>query len=289
MRIDLYTRCWNDAHMLPFMFRHYDEIVQRYFVYDDGSTDGSLNILRAHRKVEVRDASAYRDPSSKVLSALAIVEACWKESRGRADWVIVTDIDEHLYHRQLAQYLRACKRSGITIIPALGYHMISDELPGQEVRLSDAIVKGAPFGVMSKLNIFSPSDIEATNFEVGRHKASPSGNVVAPTRDELLLLHYKYMGFEATLRRHAQYRPRLGPTDIARGWGYHYAWSPEELSEDWNRLADRLVDISDTDLRPWETHTDDRWWNAFPKTPCILDRGLPRSRRLLGWLTGSRS
>ena len=54
MRIDLYTRCWNDAHMLGFFFRHYDPLVQRYVVFDDGSTDGSLDFLRAHPKVEVR-------------------------------------------------------------------------------------------------------------------------------------------------------------------------------------------------------------------------------------------
>jgi len=32
MRIDLYTRCWNDAHMLGFFFRHYDTLVQRYVI-----------------------------------------------------------------------------------------------------------------------------------------------------------------------------------------------------------------------------------------------------------------
>ena len=40
--------------MLGFMFRNYDDLVQRYVVYDDGSTDGSLDILAAHPKVEIR-------------------------------------------------------------------------------------------------------------------------------------------------------------------------------------------------------------------------------------------
>ena len=50
MRIDLYTLCWNDADMLGFFFRHYDRFVQRYIVYDDGSTDQSLEILHANRR-----------------------------------------------------------------------------------------------------------------------------------------------------------------------------------------------------------------------------------------------
>ena len=57
MRIDLYTLCWNDADMLGFFFQHYDRFVQRYVVYDDGSTDRSLDILHANPKVEVRTAA----------------------------------------------------------------------------------------------------------------------------------------------------------------------------------------------------------------------------------------
>ena len=110
-KIDLYTRCWNDAHMLGFMFRNYDDLVQRYVVYDDGSTDGSLDILAAHPKVEIRDQAAYRNPSSRILAALSLLETCWHESRGRADWVIVCDIDEHLYHPKIDLYLNACKRA----------------------------------------------------------------------------------------------------------------------------------------------------------------------------------
>ena len=56
MRIDLYALCWNDADMLGFFFRHYDRFVQRYVVYDNASTDHSLEILHANPKVEVRRA-----------------------------------------------------------------------------------------------------------------------------------------------------------------------------------------------------------------------------------------
>ena len=52
--VHLYTICWDEADMLGFFFRHYDPWVDRYIVYDDGSTDGSLDILRAHPKVELR-------------------------------------------------------------------------------------------------------------------------------------------------------------------------------------------------------------------------------------------
>lgn len=268
MRIDLYTRCWNDADMLGFLFRHYDPLVQRFVVYDDGSTDDSLEILRSNPKVEVRPTPPYSDPDSRILSGTSILECCWKESRGVADWVIVTDIDEHLYHhRDLEGYLKTCKERGVTIIPALGYQMLAEEFPKEGIWLCRSVTMGAPWHKMNKLNIFAPDEIESTNYQPGRHRAALVGNVVAPARDELLLLHYKFLGFDRTQQRYEQYRGRQRQKDIARGWGKQYLWSREQLWKEWRRVTARVVDISRPDLRPWETRKEPRWWEDYRRAP----------------------
>ena len=82
MKIDLYTLCWNDADMLPFFFRHYDRFVTRYFIFDEGSTDASLLILRSHPNVEIHRFVRV-DPASFALSEQALSNECWKASRGR--------------------------------------------------------------------------------------------------------------------------------------------------------------------------------------------------------------
>ena len=262
MKIDLYTRCWNDADMLGFMFRHYDRLVQRYVVFDDGSTDASLDILRSNPKVDLRQMPAYSDPESRVASGLAVLENCWHESRGQADWVIVTDIDEHLWHRDLEAYLLRQKQDGVTIIPALGFQMLSNHFPQPDSLLSEMVTTGAPFPVMNKMNIFSPDDIEATNFTVGRHSASPQGNVIAPAHDELLLLHYKYLGFERTYLRLKQSLTRQRAKDFAFNWGIQYSWSTDELRQNWDEVAAQVVDTSAPDLRLSEMHGEPHWWDA---------------------------
>jgi len=248
--------------MLGFFFRHYDRFVQRYIVYDDGSTDGSLEILQAHPRVEVRPMPEYSIPDSRIASNMAILESCWRESRSLADWVIVTDIDEHLHHPNIGNYLSACKTQGVTVIPALGFQMMSEEFPPPDALLCRTVTMGAPWFGMSKLNIFSPDEIDAPNFEFGRHRAAPTGNVVVPARDEMLLLHYKYLGFERTQRRHEQYRTRQRERDLAMKWGHKYSWSREELRADWDKFSARLIDISRPDLKPWETHLEPRWWQG---------------------------
>ena len=268
MKIHLYARCWNEGDMLPFFFLHYDKLVQRYIIYDDASTDNSPEILRLNPKVELRPMPPYNDPESRVSSALTLLETCWQESRGTADWVIVTDIDEHLYHPDLYHYLAQCRAQGVTIVPALGYQMLSERFPKQKTLLCQWLTKGACDAVYNKLSIFSPNEIDAVNYSVGRHSAAPTGRVVLPARDELLLLHYRYLDFERVRTRYAQILTRQRKTDFAMGWGFHYSWSSAQLREVWNLIATRLVDISQPDLRPWETHEGPRWWRSPDFSPC---------------------
>jgi glycosyl transferase family 2 len=262
MKIDLYARCWNEADMLPFFFLHYDKLVQRYIIYDDASTDNSREILRLNPKVELRPTPPYSDPESRLNSMLTLLQTCWRESRGIADWVIVTDVDEHLYHPNMYHYLAQCRAQGVTIIPALGYQMLSEQFPEHNTLLCQWLTRGACDWVYSKLNIFSPNEIDAVNFSPGRHTAAPTGRVVLPARDELLLLHYHYLDFERVRKRYAQVLTRQRKTDLAMGWGFQYSWSSDRLRETWNLIASRLVDISQPDLRPWETHQGPRWWRS---------------------------
>ena len=44
--IHLHATCWNEERMLPFFFRYYDRFVDRYFIHDNQSSDGSIEILR---------------------------------------------------------------------------------------------------------------------------------------------------------------------------------------------------------------------------------------------------
>lgn len=261
--IHLYTIVWNEEYMLKYFFKYYDALVDHYVIFDDGSTDKTISILEQHPRVEIRPLPRPVDSDSYVLAAQSVHNTCWKESRGRADWVIITAVDEILYTPNLKTYLDSCAKQGVTAVPALGYQMISPSLPTAEGNLHEMVKRGCPWTVMNKLSIFNPNKIAETNQAVGRHDAGPTGKVKYPATDELLLLHYKYLSFEATFKRHAELQEKLGSVDKANRWARRYSWSREEFQNDWDYFEQNSVeDVFAASYNPHLQHSplSERWW-----------------------------
>lgn len=233
-RVHLFTLCWNDARMLPFFFRHYDPVVDHYFIYDNGSSDQSLEILRKHGRVTVQHFDVAGD--SFVDEERRLSDTVWKQSRGAADWVIVLDIDEHAYHPQLAEYLVRCARSGVTALRGIGYEMICDRFPEADATLVDCVTVGVRSAGHDKFCIFNPDAVTESFFGHGRHTAEPEGAVKWPHHPELLLLHYKELGVEYVIRRSAELRQGLRAGDMAEEWGIQYTWSSAEIADKWAKL-----------------------------------------------------
>jgi hypothetical protein len=257
MKVHLYALCWNDRHMLEYFYRHYEPWVDEFFIFDDGSTDGSLEYIKSRSQTQL--GTFHRSHSdSLLLSGKDFSDQIWRQSTGVADWVVITDLDEHLYHPTMRIYLERMSAEGVTAIPALGYQMLTEDLPQPGCVLSQAHTLGAPWRQMSKLSIFRPGEIEAADFAPGRHTVSFAGTVVYPQQDEVINLHYKYLGVSHTHHRHLMQRERLGSIDRANSWGHKYDWSESQLEADFEKLRAALVNVSEIDHHT--THAEPRWW-----------------------------
>ncbi len=240
IRVHLYALCWNERRLLPFFFEHYDSVVDRYFIFDNGSTDGSLDLLRNRSNVSLGRFQV-RGPSF-VLAAADFYNQCWKSSRGLADWVIVCNIDEHLYHPALRRYLAALSRRTSLVIPE-GYDMVSEEFPSQDQPLREQVSIGRRDPSLDKPQLFRPNRIEEINFEPGRHFAHPLGRVRAERSGEVKLLHYKYLGVEYYISRLGELKNGLNTEDIARGWGFQYLWDDQRKREDFDKVLQEAVPV----------------------------------------------
>jgi glycosyltransferase involved in cell wall biosynthesis len=272
--------------MLGFLFRHYDSWIDRYIVHDDGSTDGSIEILKAHPRVELRKFKRIF-PEAFSTSNQKLENSVWKESRGRADWVIFIDTDEHLFVPgiPMRDYLSRCMDQGVTMLPSLGYQMISEDYPNEEEQLCYTRTLGAPFRAMSKMSIFNPEAIIESNCKTGRHTANPVGHIKLAKRDELLLLHYKNLGYERTWERQKSLYSRH--SQFTQSGTYPlYAWGKDRFRAMWDEIANEAIDISIPDLKPWRTHIEKRWWRkdlkyfAFRKYARFLEKRKRKSGKV---------
>ncbi len=259
--VHLYTICWNEEKFLEFFFRHYDSLVDEYHFYDDRSDDHTLQILTSHPKVHIYPFETTRD--SYVLSAQELHKHFWKSSRNRANWVIITPVDELLYHPNLGEYLAKCSASNISAIPALGFQMISRKYPQSGSEVTSQIKSGAFWKQMNKLSIFDPVKVQEVNYAVGRHSATPEGNIQYPERDELLNLHYKYLSLDQTFQRHRELGNKLRGFDKKKNWGHKYSWEKDKFAADWNRFEQDAIDniFNPEKLNPYLDSKDlARWW-----------------------------
>jgi len=227
--------------MLPHFFRHYDPIADQYFIFDTGSSDRSREFLESRARVKVTVVDDEVD--SFVTANLARHNNHWKQSRGKADWVIVTDIDEHVYHDDLRGYLARCQGQGVTIIKTEGYQMVADEFPTETAPLHQTVRRGMRWEVMDKEQVFDPNRVEEINWLPGRHVANPIGEVLFPAQAEVKLLHYKYLGLDYTIRRYKQLRTGLRPGDIAGEWGYQYLWDEAKITAQFQDIRNNAIEV----------------------------------------------
>jgi glycosyltransferase involved in cell wall biosynthesis len=242
MKIHVYAATYNEERFLPFFLRHYD-FAERIVIYDNESTDRTVEIAKANRRCEVRmmaTGGLYLD------TALADMKNhAWKEARGQAEWVIVVDVDELLWHRDLGGFLDYAESQQATICQPRGYNMIAREFPARtDLPITEQCRLGVPSPNYSKPVLFRPAAIDEINFAVGAHRAYPTGDVNWLRAAGLILLHYKTLGWDYLWQRTLANTARITDEERAKAWHTHLTVTKEEALHNYRALLlDTKVDV----------------------------------------------
>lgn len=193
MNLLVVTLSYNEEVALPFFLRHYEKFADRIVVYDSGSTDGTLDILRGHPLVELRQ----RPPTFGLIDDLNNIRyktEGWKDGYG--DWVMTPDADELLWSWDIRADIQHAEEGGFNVIKSEGWDMIGDEVP-VDGQLYDHIKQGVRSPNYDKTLLFKPSmDMKHSP---GCHEYSGCNVRVAPFM--VKLLHYKWLSLEHVARK----------------------------------------------------------------------------------------
>lgn len=230
--IHLYALCWNEEKILPFVLDYYSQFVDKIFIYDNYSTDSSNAILNQNERVKVIKFKS--DHSFNDLIHIDIKNSCWKQSRGKADYVIVCDTDELLYHPDMNTFLLNSLNKKLSFFKPIGYNMYSEEFPvyTSSQLITNQIKTGVYDSSFCKSIIFDPHRIVEINYTAGAHFCYPWGIVRQENNAGLLLLHYKNLGVDYVLNRVKTYRNRMSEQNIQKQYGTEYMKEDERIASE---------------------------------------------------------
>lgn len=238
--IHLYAVCWNEEKIIPFMIKHYNEFVNHYFIYDNNSNDSTNELLLKEPNVTVRKYDTGGTFNDVVHQQ--IKNSVWKKSRGKADWVIVIDMDELIYHSNMKEFL---KTSDSTIFKPFGFNMVSDEFPFYSMKITEQVKSGVPDSNFGKMVLFNPHRIVDINYMPGAHEAYPEGIVNIGVIRELKLLHYKNLGVNYVMNKITQYNQRISEENKELGYGFHYEKDRSQIETEINKALNNSIFVID--------------------------------------------
>lgn len=247
MNIHLHTICHNDIDILPFAINYWKKSVSHVFVYlMSSSNDGSKEYLSQFNDfisvIPVADDNELNDVRNVVLKNKA-----WKASRGKADFVIVTDLDEFIFSNNLENELEYMKNNGMTIVAPEVYHLISEQGP-EVLNKSDLLHKQVRYGYydpkFGKYCIFNPNEIDDINFMPEAHICHPRGNIKYYDKHKIFLLHAKYVGRKRFIEKSHFYSSRLSQMNKENKYGIEHTYNDNILEELFNKKLNNAVNLT---------------------------------------------
>jgi len=236
MKIETYVMVNNEELLVPYIMRHYGSFSKVIFL-ESNSTDRTVELgikLGAIiRKYEIPD-------ELDNMTMLQIKEYCWHGSE--ADWVIVCDADEFVYHPDIISVL---DKSKATVIHPTFHNMFSDQFPTTEGQIYDEVNMGTPDGDfwLSKMNLFKPKEIIKMNYAIGAHHAYPEGNVIIDNNSGIKTLHMNFLGRQYLINRYRRNKERHSTKDRQNGWGIQSLWSEEQINHYFDEQLKRVIKI----------------------------------------------
>lgn len=127
LKLWIYTFCYNEEEILPYVIAYWKQYATKVIVYDNGSTDNSLKILSQYSWIEVREFDTENTFDPEKISQYK--SFCYADAIGKADYVMVCDIDEVLLPTEnLFPELVLAKKDNVQLFQTKYYEIINNEL-----------------------------------------------------------------------------------------------------------------------------------------------------------------
>lgn len=246
--------CRNEEKIIPYFIKHYAGMVDEIVLIDNDSTDKTAEIAMEMCH-ELNQKLIYRKLMTDGFNdgfKLQIFKSIHKNGlETNSDWYILIDTDEFIYDKtgDLRKTLQSSYDRGFLFVKPTGYQMSEESFPVYDGRkITDRCKMGCRDKGFDK-PVIVHKDLTTWVPLAGCHIAHGliAGRPVEPdTKHELLMLHYKFLGFEHRLERVRHVLNRLddaGKMLLQNGIGGHLSASDQILREEYDGIFSRREQI----------------------------------------------
>jgi len=258
MKIHWYTLTWNEEDIAPFILQYWQKLIDDgvdlyVYIWDNYSTDSTIDILKQKPWIEVRLFQT--DGMNDVIHA-TIKNNCWKEAKGKADWVVLADFDEILWSNDFVSELQYMKDNGYNMLGTKWYAFCGDSFPtfSEEKYLHQLVKRGykqyinhmPQYSDLGKFMLFNPNTIDSLQFSVGNHilyNIKPYLKLYKS--DKIIAFHVnKGLGEDYFVNRRKLMAKRLSETNKKYGMSIEYLDADEKMRNEYKNNVNNSIDIS---------------------------------------------
>lgn len=247
------TLCKNEIDILPFVSKYWERIADKVVVFDNDSTDGSLEFLAKLPYVEIRhfDSDGQNDPLQKKIK-----EEAYLEYKDKYDVVIISDMDEIFYADDMDGIFDDFFAGGYAVLAFPIVTLCENSKPNFDASLllhqqchmyyKQKMNHTIGFEEISKFSIFNTKVVEAVNMSVGQHYVQTLPTMKILIHDDGFCLHLdKGFGWKYFCDRRKKMGDNLSETNKRGGMCFEYLKSENESRNEYLKKQEKSFDIND--------------------------------------------
>lgn len=253
MKVCWICLCFNEIDILPFVSKYWERVADKVVVFDNGSTDGSIEYLEKLPYVEIRHFDS--DGKQNDVIQKQVKEKAYLEFKDSYDIIIISDMDEVFYFNDFKALGAKMIDEGYNCMVVPIYSLCEDDKPvyDEDKLLHQQCHKFYKqkmnhmqgFEDVSKISIFNCKITDSINMSVGQHYVYTSPKMMIMLSYDGFCLHIdKGFGIDYKYRIRQKMWENLSDANKRGGMCLEYADDYDKVKKEYLENQKKSFDLN---------------------------------------------